>query len=64
MIQNRGYSLEVSGYRLDGGGCTYQRAYGNFHTMQLDDNLLTKLNKLSSKKAAASTTEYRTQGTG
>ncbi|DBA84440.1 TPA: hypothetical protein ACH3X1_006072 [Trebouxia sp. C0004] len=38
---------------------TYQRVYGNLHTVQLDNHLLTKLNKLSSKKAAAGTLSSR-----
>ena len=42
-----------SGGQVLMSGSTYQRVYGNLHTVQLDDHLLTKLNKLSSKKAAA-----------
>jgi len=46
-----------SGGQVLMSGSTYQRVYGNLHTVQLDDHLLTKLNKVSSKKAAAGTTE-------
>ncbi len=46
-----------SGGQVLMSGSTYQRVYGNLHTVQLDDHLLTKLNKLSSKKAAAGNTE-------
>ncbi len=46
-----------SGGQVLMSGSTYQRVYGNLHTVQLDDHLLTKLNKLSSKKAAAGNTK-------
>ncbi|KAA6421082.1 MAG: serine threonine kinase [Trebouxia sp. A1-2] len=43
-----------SGGQVLMSGSTYQRVYGNLHTVQFDDHLLTKLSKLSSKKAAPS----------
>lgn len=55
-----------SGGQVLMSGSTYQRVYGNLHTVQLDDHLLTKLNKLSSKKAAAGIQlrDYRLEGMG
>ena len=55
-----------SGGQVLMSGSTYQRVYGNLQTVQLDDHLLTKLNKLSSKKAAAGIQlrDYRLEGMG